>query len=107
MYPGAFYRIPLIACYHVYFLAVTDCFFEVEYLYIFIRWFICSISLLSTLGVNSDAIVMNISKQFIPSLSLCFISVFICFPSSSNFYVPTFIGVIIGSSNSAHVANGS
>lgn len=64
---------------------------------IFILWFICISSFPSTFAVILFS-VMYIGSRYIPFLSLCLISVFIVFPSSSNFHVATFIGVIIGSS---------
>jgi len=51
--------------------------------------------------------MVSLASRFIPSLSLCFMSVFTTLPFKSNSQVPTFVGVIRGSSKSAQEAAGN
>jgi len=54
------------------------------------------------------AVVIQIGIRLIPSLSLlCFMSVITTLPSKRSFHVPTFLGVITGSSTSAQEAAGN
>jgi len=72
-----------------------------------ILWLTWILSLAFTWFVIGLAVVIQIGIRFMPSLSLCFMSDLTTFPSRSSFQVPTFVGVINGSSNRAQEAAGS
>nr|pir hypothetical protein 2 - Aedes densovirus (strain GKV 002 002) [Aedes aegypti densovirus] len=76
-------------------------------IYSFILCSICDVSFISMLFVIGVAVVIHVGVRSIGSLSLFFTSVFMVFPSSNNFHVPTFTGVIIGSSNRIDPAPGT